>query len=80
MFNPKGLGVINQNNFNEVDELAQYFKGYKINKVKYLGTDTYEVVTDKGEFIILADYSDNMYWKYKIFKYDKKIQYFTNPM
>ena len=80
IFNPKSLGVINQNSFKEIDELEQYFKGYKVNKVKYLGSDAYEVFTDKGEFIILADYSDTMYWKYKIFKYDKKVQYFINPM
>jgi hypothetical protein len=35
---------------------------------------------DKGNFIVIADYSDAVYWRYKIFKYDKEIEYFTNPM
>jgi hypothetical protein len=78
--NPEGLGVLNIKSFKEIDELETYFKEYKVEKVKYLGSDTYEVFTDKGEFIIIADYSDQMYWRYKIFKYDQKAKYFTNPM
>ncbi|OIK08004.1 hypothetical protein [Bacillus sp. MUM 13] len=74
------LGLINQHSIKEIDELARYFKGYKITDVNYLGSDTYEVTTDKGVFMISADYSDTMYWKYKIFKLDKKLQHFTNPM
>ncbi|MDQ1143720.1 hypothetical protein QE429_000547 [Bacillus sp. SORGH_AS 510] len=78
--NPEGLGVLNIKSFKEIDELEKYFKDYKVEKVKYLGSDTYEVFTNKGEFIIIADYSDRMYWRYKIFKYDQKAKYFTNPM
>jgi hypothetical protein len=78
--NPEGLGILNIKSFKEIDELEQYFKGVKVNKVKYLGSDTYEVFTEKGEFIIIADYSDSMYWRYKIYKYDQKAEYFTNPM
>lgn len=78
--NPEGLGVLNIKSFKEIDELEKYFKDYQVKKVKYLGSDTYEVFTDKGEFIIIADYSDQMFWRYKIFKYDQKAEYFTNPM
>lgn len=80
MLNPNGLGIINQSNLKEIDELAKYFEGYKVNKVKYLGSDSYQVFTDKGEFIILTNYSDSMFSKYKIYKYEKKVKHFTNPM
>ena len=74
------LGMLNGDSFKDIDEWSTYFKGYDIRKVKYLGSNSYEVFTNKGEFIVIADYSDSMYWKYKIFKYDKKMEHFTNPM
>ena len=61
-------------------ELSEYFDNYKVSKVKYLGNKSYEVFTDKGEFVVIADYSDNDLWKYKIFKYDDEYQYFSNRM
>ncbi|MCP8970116.1 hypothetical protein [Ectobacillus ponti] len=76
----RSLGMLNGDSFKDIEELATYFKGHDIQKVKYLGNDSYEVFTDKGEFVIIADYSDSMYWRYKIFKFDKKAEYFTNPM
>lgn len=80
IFKANSFGIMNINSFNDISELSEYFKDYSINKVKYLGNNSYEVSTDKGEFIVIADYSDNMYCKYKIFKYDKEVQHFTNPM
>jgi hypothetical protein len=74
------FGITNINSFKEIDELAKYFNGYKIEKVEYKGSHTYDVKTDKGEFIVIADYSDSTYWKYKIFKYNKQVKFFTNPM
>jgi hypothetical protein len=50
---------------------------YTVSKVKYLGNKSYEVFTDKGEFIVIADYSDNDLWKYKIFKYDDEYEYLS---
>lgn len=80
IFKANSFGIMNIDSFKNIDELSEYFKDYSINKVKYLGNNSYEVSTDKGEFIVIADYSDDTYWKYKIFKYDKEVQYFTNPM
>lgn len=74
------FGIQNMSSFKEIDELSQYFKYYNISKVKYLGSNTYEVFTDKGNFIVIADYSDDDFWKYQIFKYDGEIQHFANPM
>lgn len=78
--NANSFGIQNMDSFKEIDELSQYFKNYNVTQVKYLGSDSYEVFTDKGTFIAVADYSGTLYWKYKIFKYDKELQYFTNPM
>lgn len=60
--------------------LSEYFDNYTVSKVKYLGNKSYEVFTDKGEFIVIADYSDYDLWKYKIFKYEDEYQYFSNRM
>jgi hypothetical protein len=75
-----GLGVINNSSIKSIPELDEYFKGIDVNRVKYLGSSSYEVYTNRGEYIIIADYSDSVFWKYKIFKYDKQVKYFTNPM
>jgi hypothetical protein len=74
-----GLGTLD-NSIENIGGLYEYFNGYSINNVKYLGSNTYEVYTDKGDFIIIADYSDRMYWRYKVFKLETNIEYFTNPM
>lgn len=63
-----------------IDELYMYFKDYNISKIKYLGSDSYEVFTDKGDFTVIADYSDNDIWKYKIFKHETDVQHFPLRM
>lgn len=75
-----GLGISNIKNIKELPEWNEYFRDYNISKVEYLGSDTYEVFTDKGNFIIMADYSDHEFWRYKIFRFEKEVEYFTNPM
>lgn len=68
LWNANRLGIVNEDSLKNINELSEYFKGYTIKKVKYLGSDTYEVFTDRVAFIIVADYSDSAYWKYKILK------------
>lgn len=80
IFKANSFGIMNISSFKEIGELSEYFKDYSVSNVKYLGNNSYEVFTDKGDFIVIADYSDSMYWRYKIFKYDKQLQHFTNPM
>jgi hypothetical protein len=74
------VGLYNTKELRENPQILEYFNDYKIERIKYLGNNTYEVFTDKDSFIIISDYSNNVTWKYKIFKYDKEFQYFTNPM
>jgi hypothetical protein len=73
-------GILIGENLLDVPEISQYFSGYSINDVKYLGSNTYKVITDKDDFIVITDYSDSVFWRYKIFKHDKNLEYFTNPM
>jgi len=80
IFKANSFGILNINSFRDIDKLSEYFKGYDVNEVKYLGNDSYEVFTDKGDFIVIADYSNTSYWNYKIFKYDKELQYFVGNM
>jgi hypothetical protein len=81
-YNLNDLKRINIQSFSKsyAGELSEYFADYTVSKVKYLGNKSYEVLTDKGEFIVIADYSDNDLWKYKIFKYEDEYQYFSNRM
>ena len=78
--NTNSLGIGNMKNFKEIPELSEYFRDYNIKKIKYLGSNTYEVSTDKGDFVIITDYSDYSFWRYRIFKYDKELEHFKNPM
>ncbi|WP_238859656.1 hypothetical protein [Clostridium sp. YIM B02569] len=81
-YNLKELININIQSFSKdhAGVLSEYFENYTVSKVKYLGNKSYEVFTDKGDFIVIADYSDNNFWKYKIFKYEDEYQYFSNRM
>lgn len=81
-YNLRDLNNINIQSFSKshAGVLGEYFENYTVSKVKYLGNKSYEVFTDKGEFIVIADYSDNDIWKYKIFKYEDEYQYFSNRM
>ena len=79
-YNLRGIERLNIQSFKDGGELFNYFKNYNVTKVKYLGSNSYEVFTDDGEFIVIANYTDSMYWKYKIYKNNDNFQYFTNPM
>jgi hypothetical protein len=78
--NENSLGMWNTKGIKEVPGIGEYFSSYDVVKVKYLGSSTYEVFTDKGNFIVIADYSDFDYWRYKIYQYGKEIEEFKNPM
>jgi hypothetical protein len=77
-YNLQGIRLAKE--LKDVPKISEYFKDYKINKIEYLGRDAYEVYTNKSEFLIIADYSDYQNYKYKIFKYDKSVDYFQNSM
>jgi hypothetical protein len=58
--------------------VGEYFSYHNVTKVKYLGSYTHEVFTDKGNFIAIANYSDYYYWRYKIYQYGKEVEYLKN--
>jgi hypothetical protein len=78
--NEYSLGMWNTKGIKEVPGVGEYFSYHNVTKVKYLGSNTYQVFTDKGNFIVIADYSDYDYWRYKIYQYGKEIEEFKNPM
>lgn len=77
-YNLRGMEI--GRNLMSIPEVSNYFSGHDIREVKYLGSSTYKVVTDKSNFIVITDYSDRVFWRYKIFKYDTELEYFSNPM
>lgn len=75
------FGIQNQRSFLEIEELQGYFHSEDIQDVNYLGTDTYEVNTDQGKYIVRAHYhAKQAFWLYDIYKLDQQLEHFTNPM
>lgn len=72
--------LINGRNLMTIPEVSGYFSGFNAHEVKYLGSNTFKVITEKGDFIVIPDYTDQALWKYKIFKYETELKYFSNPM
>ncbi|WP_026693017.1 hypothetical protein [Peribacillus kribbensis] len=74
------LEAISVGNLKDYPELQEQLDG-NIQKIIYLRRKTYEVHTDKKEYILIENHSDDVFRRFKVFEMkEKRLKLFLNPM
>ncbi|WCK57352.1 hypothetical protein PP175_29620 (plasmid) [Aneurinibacillus sp. Ricciae_BoGa-3] len=60
-------------------EIQEQLDG-KIKTIKYIGRDTYQIHTDKKDYVLIDNGSNREFLRFKVFELNKKIDIFKNPM
>jgi hypothetical protein len=68
------------NNLADFTEIEQQLDGH-IENIKYIGRNTYQVHTNKKDYIIVEYFRNSEFLKFKVYEdNNKKINVFLNPM
>lgn len=72
--------ALTANNLSGFTEIDQQLDGH-IENIRYVGRNTYQVHTDKKNYIIVEYFRNSEFLKFKVYEdNNKKIDVFLNPM
>lgn len=67
-------------NLSDFPEIEQQLDGH-IETIRYIGKNTYQVHTDKKDYIIVEYFRNDVFLKFNVYEdTNKKIDVFLNPM
>ncbi|MFT8321302.1 MAG: hypothetical protein ABF649_10380 [Bacillus sp. (in: firmicutes)] len=72
------LTALTANNLAEYEEIQQQLEG-RILHIKYIGNKTYQIKTDKKNYILVEN-EDYSHVRFEVFEMKRKIEIFKNSM